>query len=73
MLTKAEFKFSAEVFDAGYAIMTAGVNMNEFNWRFKGEFFATPVVDYELLCVNGTRVPAYPITELEKHRAGKTN
>ena len=73
MLTKAEFKSSAEMFDAGYAIMTAGVNINEFNWRFKGDSFATLVVDYELICVNGNYVPVYPITELEKYRAGKTN
>ena len=73
MLTKAEFKSSAEVFDAGYAIMTHGIDVNEFNWRFKGDSFATPVVDYEVIYVSGNRVPVYPITEMEKYRVGKTD
>ena len=69
MLEKViEFKSSADVFDAGYAIMTANFNVTDFNWQFKNDSFVTHVVDYEIICVNGNRVPVFPITELERRK-----
>ena len=63
-----EFKSSADVFDAGYAIMTANFNVTDFNWRFRNDSFVTRVVDYEIICVNGNCVPVFPITELERRK-----
>ena len=73
MLEK-QFKSFAELFDAGYAVSSYSVDTNENNWRFKGESFTTPRIMFQHdACVNGNYVPVYPITELEKYRAGKTN
>lgn len=74
MLEKAEFKSSAELFDAGYAVSSYTIETNENNWRFKGESFTTPRIMFQHdVYVNGTRVPVYPVTELEKYRVGKTD
>ena len=69
-----KFKSSAELFDAGYAVSSYSIDTNENNWRFKGGSFTTPRIMFQHdAYVNGTRVPVYPITELEKYRVGKTN
>jgi hypothetical protein len=65
-----EFKSSADLFDAGYAVPTYNIHTNTNNWQFKGESFTTPrILCVEHVNVNGSTVPVYPMTNLEKYHA----
>ena len=68
-MKKLQFKSSAEVFNAGYAIPTYDIRTNTNTWRFNGKSFTTPrIMSIEYVDVGGTEVPVYPIAKLEKYR-----
>jgi hypothetical protein len=62
------FKSSAELFDAGYAVMSYSIADNTSCWRFKGESFETPrIIAVEYADVNGSQIPVYPMSQLVKN------
>jgi hypothetical protein len=62
-----QFKSSAELFDAGYAIMTYGIANDTMQWRFKDKSFVTPsVTDTKYVDVNGRQIAVYPVSELKE-------
>lgn len=62
------FKSSAELFDAGYAVMSYSIANNTSQWRFRGESFETPrIICTEHVNVNGSQIPVYPMSQLVKN------
>lgn len=60
-----QFKSSAELYDAGYAVMTYSIANNIMQWRFKDKSFVTPnVTDTKYVDVNGSQIAVYPVSEL---------
>jgi hypothetical protein len=69
-----KFKSSAELFDAGYALLTVPFNKNTTNWRFKEKSFtALIVLCVEYANVSGCILSVYPMNKLETQNVGKTN
>ena len=69
-----KFKSSAELFDAGYALLTVPFDKNTTNWRFKEKSFTALIVScVEYADVSGCILSVYPMNKLEKCNARETN
>ena len=67
-----KFKSSAELFDAGYALLTIPFDKNTTSWRFKEKSFTTSLVSFvEHADVNGYMLSVYPMNKLEKLQCSK--
>ena len=61
-----QFKSSAELFDAGYAVMSYNIANNIMQWRFKDKLFVTPsITDTKYVDVNGSQIAVYPVSKLD--------
>jgi len=64
-----QFKSSAELFDAGYAVMSYSIANDTIQWRFKDKSFVTPSITdtkyVDVVDVNGSQIVVYPVSKLD--------